>query len=493
MSYSRRSADRRRRVLYTSGVAENEVSTAASRRNALLLREARNPAAAYGSRVQRRLRGRWFSLVPVHRRTFVAVAAMLWTMASLLVFMHYASVSWPSLANQPDIARPLRLDRPDSFGAWLTTLLLAASAGASLLIYQLRRYRIDDFKGHYRLWRLVIIVCGLASVNSLVAVVDWAGALLDAGFGRRVALSGNDWLHIVMAVAGVVLAMRLIAEVRRSRWALMTMIAGWSLLAIPVAAKWNFMAVESLNAWVVVTASELLGITTLFISLGGYLRMLYREVRRVEDGESIARRWQLFRDRVFHRDVDDESMPEKLPPKRSRREPTKASEQPSTKVESASQSKIETPREPRRWFGLRAAKPTTAAKPATAAKVTAEAKPAPSSPAPSSPAPSNPLPSTAAVSKPQVTATVPAVQESISSEKPKRFGLGMFTKRRGAEAEQKAGASGPSTPVSLANSSDAESDSDNENFGDDDNVDYSGMSKAERRRLRKQQRRGNAA
>ncbi len=77
MSNGRRTIDRRRRVLYSTNQADNARSTAASRREAERLREARRPTAAYGSRVHRRLRGRWFSLVPVRRRTMITIACLL--------------------------------------------------------------------------------------------------------------------------------------------------------------------------------------------------------------------------------------------------------------------------------------------------------------------------------------------------------------------------------------------------------------------------------
>ncbi|MFG0263294.1 MAG: hypothetical protein ACF788_12955 [Novipirellula sp. JB048] len=292
MSHARRSNDRRRRVLYSTQQADLTTATAASRRAAAQLREARRPTATYAARVHRRLRGRWFSLVPVKRRTLVGVAGVLWSAAILLCAAHYASVAWPSIVSQPELARPLRLDRPDSFGRWFTCAMLAACAGASLLIYQVRRYRVDDYTGQYRLWRLVLIVMGVASVDSLVSVVDWAGAMIDVAFGKRVALSGSDWLWIVISIGGAVLALRLIAEVRRSRWALLTMIAAWLIMAISAAAKWHIFSVESIARWGMVTSAPLLACTTLFISLGGYLRMLFRQVRNLDEHDSLAERFQ---------------------------------------------------------------------------------------------------------------------------------------------------------------------------------------------------------
>ena len=79
--------------------------------------------------------------MPVRRRTLITVSCVLASCTLLLAAAHYASVAWPAIAYRPEIARPLRLDRPDSFGRWFTVALLAACSGTSLLIYQLRRYR----------------------------------------------------------------------------------------------------------------------------------------------------------------------------------------------------------------------------------------------------------------------------------------------------------------------------------------------------------------
>jgi hypothetical protein len=290
MSHGREVHDRRRRVLYSAHQAEQ--TPAASRRESERLRKARRPPAGYGARVQRRLQGRWFSLVPIRRRTLILVAGLITLLTLLLCGAHYAAVAWPSIAHRPEIARPLRLDRPDSFGRWFTSALLIVSTGASLLIYQLRRYRLDDYHGRYRLWRLVILVFLLAGINSVVALIDWGGALLDAGFGQRVALSGSDWIRLILSLSGAVLALRLAVEVHRSRFALISMLVAFGLLAIPEAVNWNVLKVESLGIWVLVTSAPLLACTALLIALGGYLRSLYREVLKIGEPESVREKFQ---------------------------------------------------------------------------------------------------------------------------------------------------------------------------------------------------------
>jgi hypothetical protein len=389
MSSGRRTNDRRRRVLFSANQPETVRATAASRREVERLREARRPIAAYGSRVHRRLRARWFSLVPVRRRTLITLASVLMGIALLMSLAHYTSVAWPALAYKPEIARPLRIDRPDSFASWFTCLLLAACSGASLLIYQLRRYRSDDFQGRYRLWRLVLVVMVIASINSLVSLIDWSGAILDVAFGKRVALTGSDWIHLLVSIGGAVLALRLVAELRQCRFALGMMLFSCLMLAIPEAARWNVWELDTLGKWALATSAPLLAVTSMFVAFGAYLRMLYREVRQIEDGESLRERFQQMRLKIFGRspDVDvtaaeTEAEPEEREPKKrwwskstkkteplghaqpedayeeEQNEEEEYEEEQEEEEEIVAEDEAEPVAKPkRRWFGLRSAKP----------------------------------------------------------------------------------------------------------------------------------------
>jgi hypothetical protein len=373
MSIERRTADRRRRVLYSTHHSDLTTTGDLER-----LREARRPAAVYGSRVHRRLRARWFSLVPVRRSTMIVLASVLVGISCLLCLGHYAAVAWPAVAYRPEIARPLRLDRPDSFGRWFMVAMLTGSAGASFLIYQLRRHRNDDFAGQYRLWRTVLIVALLASLHVLVSVIDWGGALLDLAFGRRVALTGSDWIHLVVMFGGAVLSLQMMAEIRRCRSAMGAMLSAVLCWTISEAAQWNVLQVTTLNRWVLVTTAPLLASTAVFIATVAYLRMLYREVRQVNDAVSMRERWQRMRQSWFDRDPEEavENKPAKRDPKEPRRrwfqrddrpkQPLKIRKQgrqdevteepPSKQVDRSRNEQPETPEpqaEKRSWFGLK--------------------------------------------------------------------------------------------------------------------------------------------
>lgn len=288
MSIDRRvsAESRRRRVIYQTN-REFVAETAAERRASEKLREARRPTASYGSHVNRRLRGRWFSLVPVSPLAMTVCGVAVIGSAVLFAMVHWMSVSWAPLATNTELARPLRLDRPDSLGNWARSFFLAGSSATALLVYQLRRYKVDDYKGHYRLWRPVIILLAVMSVDSIVNLVPWCGAMIDAVLGKRMALAGADWIRIVLTVGGGALAIRLLAEVRGSRLSLVMMLFAVLGFAMPLAAHWKVLDATAMTGWLIVTTAPLFAAAALWVSIGGYLRMLFREVRGL-DQEAVV-------------------------------------------------------------------------------------------------------------------------------------------------------------------------------------------------------------
>lgn len=380
MSHDRRPqlAQRRRRVIYAHGVGTETSQSPAAFAAA---REARRPVAPYGSRVQRRLRARWFGLVPVRRRTMSAVIVTVLSTILLLTLAHWFAIRWPPLAYAPDLSRPLRLDHADSFGTWLRTILCLSGAGAALLIYQLRRHRSDDYEGRYRIWRPVILLMVIASIQAVTGFIDWAGFLIDAALGERKALAGGDWMRLIMAVGGAALGLRLIAEVWQSRLATPALIAGLLSLGYPAAVHWKLMTVESPLAATFYSAAPLLGWAGIWIALVAYLRLLYREVRRIDENDHLGdrlRQWNVVRYWNAEQDETDEQETKdpaaktgrrtaakaktpaakpaatvKAAPEKSRRTATRPAADKDADLDDDSETTSETEKPRRRWLGLR--------------------------------------------------------------------------------------------------------------------------------------------
>lgn len=285
----RRSHDRRRRVLYSGGI-EPASRSAAERRRVEQLRQARRPVARYGQRVQRRLQARWYSIVPVRSRTYWLASATVLTVAVTLVIAHVASIRMEWIRDHGDISRPLRLDRSDSFGRYFQTTLFLYASGISLLIYQLRRYRLDDYQGAYRLWRTVLVMTLIGGVNSACGLIDWSGATIDAVVGRRLALSGSDWIRMITSMGLTLLSIRVLVDIRQNRFAVATLATAGILIVVPELFRWNVFVVETLNQATMLPAAATLATALMVIGLNGYLRVLYRDVQEIEAGPTLRQR-----------------------------------------------------------------------------------------------------------------------------------------------------------------------------------------------------------
>jgi len=213
----------------------------------------------------------------------MAVIGGLFLLVGLLGWGHWCALWWEPVALRPDVARPLRLDQTDSFGTWFGAVMLAVTGGASLLIYQLRRYRSDDYHGHYRLWRWVLLIVVAGSIDSVAGLADWGGALIDVLFGAREILAGADWVRLLLGFCGLALGIRVVAEVFRNRAASATMIASLILFGVPLGVRWNVIELSPATSAVVIPLAILTARAMLLTSTILYLRMLYREVRGIRE------------------------------------------------------------------------------------------------------------------------------------------------------------------------------------------------------------------
>jgi len=77
----------------------------------------------------------------------------------------------------------IHLGAPGSVACWLSAVLLLAAAMYGVLIYLIRRHRQDDYRGRYRMWCWVVIALVVASIDQVAdlqgtvraAALQWAG------------------------------------------------------------------------------------------------------------------------------------------------------------------------------------------------------------------------------------------------------------------------------------------------------------------------------
>lgn len=163
------------------------------------------------------------TLLPARMLTIALAVGACLTMVGACLSLHVGSPAPASLVPAEDVAF-LRLDAPGSIGDWLASTLLVVAGVLAVFIYSLRRHRIDDYHGRYRVWIWIMAVCLVASLAETTGLGRLARAIcrLAADWSRV----RNDvlWPATVSLVAAA-MGLRLFFEIRKCRWAVAALAA----------------------------------------------------------------------------------------------------------------------------------------------------------------------------------------------------------------------------------------------------------------------------
>jgi hypothetical protein len=147
------SDERRRRVLrdeITGGQDEEAASIPISSKRDRARRYTDGALAESQPRVTDFLPQRGFSALVVGLLLLTAVAAV--------ITAHIAVTTSGLLAKEPRLAM-FDLNGRGNIGQWFASLLFGGLALLSLVIYNLRMHRVDDFRGRYRVWLVAFVFC----------------------------------------------------------------------------------------------------------------------------------------------------------------------------------------------------------------------------------------------------------------------------------------------------------------------------------------------
>ena len=211
------SQQRRRRLLSDDAAADGTVRTTApsSKRST-------GPTETYTSQARRDQQPRLTDLVPTRFRTLLLVylLGLLVVGAVELLYFHLDALAVHVVRQSLGV---FDLASRGSFAAWYSSLLLSITAALAALIYTLRRHRIDDYRGRYRIWIWATLGFLLLAVNQTADVDDLLGEVVDLA-ARRAGIS-SPWIWPgLCATVWLACVARLSFELYRSRSGLLI---GW--------------------------------------------------------------------------------------------------------------------------------------------------------------------------------------------------------------------------------------------------------------------------
>ncbi|BBO33783.1 hypothetical protein PLANPX_3395 [Lacipirellula parvula] len=237
---------RRRRVL------NDEVRSAAG----ATAYEAFDPdAPRYGEQANIENHPQVTDLIP--RRKLAVLSTILTgigTAAAAAAITHFAD---PIANKLPGVsASDLRDGMSAGVTAWSTAIAMLMIAMLAKLTYSLRRHRVDDYAGRYRVWKWVGCGALAMSVNAVVPLHGLFVKCAVAATGWSLTTSGVEWWLAPLALVGGWIFVRLLLEVKESRSTLAILLTGAACYAAATAAVLGFVPATA-AAWAGIAASAL--------------------------------------------------------------------------------------------------------------------------------------------------------------------------------------------------------------------------------------------
>jgi hypothetical protein len=178
------------------------------------------------------------------------------------------------------LSTPLELGATGSIADWLSAVLLLAAAVVSLLIYSLRRHRIDDYRGRYRVWLAAAAAATLLSVNSVTSVHELLAAVAAHHTGWTALPEHAIWWLTLGGLPLAWIALRSWLDARESRLAGAALAAALAAYVASVVGLLGGWPIVSSQMQVMFTAgATLIGHWLLLIGLVSYSRFVVRDAQ----------------------------------------------------------------------------------------------------------------------------------------------------------------------------------------------------------------------
>jgi hypothetical protein len=257
--------ERRRRSLVEDSAAELDASAPAKARS-----RSSKSAETYTELARTDNHARWSDFVP--RRNWalctLLVAGML-VIAGLEVSYHFAAAStlWSSRG-----LGALDLERTNSIAGWLAAITSLATAVVSLLIYSVRRHRLDDYRGRYRVWLWGTAVWLVMSIDVVADLRSAVRVLCIELTGRIGPADGLVWWLAPWSAVLLYVGLRMLIDVRACRTATASFLLAFGCLVAAFALPQISLEIVAVQMTMLAAGCALVGNWLLFVGHMAFAR-----------------------------------------------------------------------------------------------------------------------------------------------------------------------------------------------------------------------------
>lgn len=283
--------DRRKQLILESTERDPESAEAAIRarrraRRTGLERETEVPTkrdAGYSQDVRSTCQQRLVQLIPVRRRSMMVVAIVCFGMWATSLLLHYWVHIRPTDPTQlSPIAYLFHLRSYYGLPHWFATQLWMLTGIMAVMIYQIRKHKLDDYQARYRVWLGLAAASFFASMDSSTTCLDLLGRSIDPWARAEVGYSGMALVLATFAAIVGILGLRLCGELQAAPFAVGLWLGGlvsWGISALfgtgLLRTEWSQASMD-----LFVGGTWLGGILAVWLAAGIYLRHVYIHAHR---------------------------------------------------------------------------------------------------------------------------------------------------------------------------------------------------------------------
>ena len=204
---------------------------------------------AYSHSVRRTCQHRLVQFIPVRRLSLTGAVLASLAMPAVLIALHYfVFVSGQLPWSQHPMSTLINANHPRSLAAWLCSHLWLLCLASTILTFRLRKHKLDDYDGEYRLWFWLVFTCIIGSIDSTTRLTELFGAALDRWSQVHVGWTGGAIVQATLATLIGLLGLRLCGELKAVPSCVVLWLGGLSCWAVSAALGQSLLRLELLPA-----------------------------------------------------------------------------------------------------------------------------------------------------------------------------------------------------------------------------------------------------
>ena len=158
-----------------------------------------------------------------------------------LLSLHVLQISWAGRVGAENLAA-LNLISPHALARWTSSVMFGLAAVTALVVFTIRRHRVDDYRARYRVWIWAALTLVVASADVSAGLHQLIGGIVLELAADHVSGRGEIWSVAAALLLYLPLSIVMLVEMRRCRAAVVALLLAALLYIVTVGVKLNIVA-----------------------------------------------------------------------------------------------------------------------------------------------------------------------------------------------------------------------------------------------------------